>query len=181
MEIDAPVIELQTDVPLTPDMDEVGLTRKAAQSAFIQRTGILRLRPSTVVPQTASEPRAYLQLLRHIDGHRYFMALERDTAISAEEAVVHWYDTVYLPQIEAIRRCGGAEAFRGQTETSLYLRIMDHRHYVTEQTGRDPGPDAAVIDYVLRFGSWGARRKMRNSKRELTTNATGLPSMGQTT
>lgn len=185
MEIDAHVIELLTDIPLTPDLDEAALVGKEAQSAFIQRTGILRLRPGTVVPQIASEPRAYLQLLRHIDGHHYFMGLDQETAISREEAVVHWYDMVYLPQIEAIRRCGGA--YGGQTETTLYLRIMDHRHYVTEQTGRDPGPDAAVIDYVLRFGSWGARRQARNRKRtgvelaarDVPATTTGLPSTGQ--
>jgi hypothetical protein len=160
-EIDARVVEFQTDIPLTPDLDEAALIGKEAQSKFIQRTNILRLRPGIVVPQTASDPEAYQELLRHIDGHRYFMGLDRDKAITLDQAIVHWYDAVYLPQIEAIRNTGIAGAFGGHTESTLYLRIMDHRHYVTEQAGRDLGPDAAAIDYALRFGPWRARRKVR--------------------
>ncbi len=47
--------------------------------------------------------------------------------------------------------------FRGRTESDLYLRIMDHRHYLTEETGRDPVPDAALVTYVTRFGPRCAR------------------------
>lgn len=71
-----------------------------------------------------------------------------------------WYETVYLPLVAAIRRSGIVAAFPDRTEADLYLWIMDHGHYLTEQVGHDPGTDAAVRDYTIHFGPTKARRQL---------------------
>jgi hypothetical protein len=88
------------------------------------------------------------------------MGLARGTEVSHTEAVMHWYDHLYLPQVTAIRQRSLTQAFGQRTETCLYLATMEHRYYVSEQTGEDPGPEQAIKDYVLHFGPWQARRQM---------------------
>ncbi len=159
-EIDAHVVEIETNVPLTADLDEAELEHKAAQSRFVERSGLLRVRPGVLVPLEASDPSTYDELMRHIEGHRYFLDKERGRDMSWDEAVASWYDNVYLPQVEAMRRLHVRAAFPSRTETNLFLSIMNHRHFLTEQHGSDPGPDTPVLDYMERFGPWRPDRQL---------------------
>jgi hypothetical protein len=156
LDIDAHVVELKTDVELSPDMQQQDLLLKEEQSDFYLWTHLKQLRPAATIE--VSEPGGYLDLIRHINGHRYFLGFERDTEVCLEDAVTHWYDVVYLEAIDAIRRSSVLEDFPGRTEADLYLWIMDHRHYLTEQAGQDPGADEALSQYVAQFGPPRARR-----------------------
>ena len=60
--------------------------------------------------------------------------LQRD--ISEEEAVIHWFDTVYMPIIKAIRSSHILDEFPGKTEGDLYLWALDHQHYLAEEEGQ---------------------------------------------
>jgi hypothetical protein len=182
LEIDAHVIEMTTNVPLGVNLDQRDLARKGAQSTFVERSGISRGDLSAYVPDEASAPATYDTLLHHIDTHGYYMGQVQGTSVSREAAGVHWYQTLYRPMIAAIRERNLRRAFRGQTESDLYLRIMDHRHYLTAETGRDPGPDAALLDYVARFSSWCARRAfhLRRTDRSLRSTATVSAAAGRT-
>ncbi|HEY0737474.1 MAG TPA: DUF4032 domain-containing protein [Herpetosiphonaceae bacterium] len=159
-EIEAHVVELTSNVPLTATLDQRDLVRKGAQSAFVEHAGIVRALPEADVPVDASEPATYDALLHHIDTHGYYLGQAQGTPVSRETAGVHWYQTLYQPMITAIRHWNMRSAFRARTESDLYLRLMDHRHYLTEQTGHDPGPDAALLDYIKHLGSRQARRQV---------------------
>lgn len=163
IDIDAHVIELKTDVEFTPEMQEQDLLLKEEQSDFYLWTNLKQLRPDAAIE--VSEPGGYLDLIRHINGHRYFLGFERDAEVGLEDAVTHWYDVVYLEVVDAIRRSNVLSDFPGRTEADLYLWIMDHRHYLTERAGQDPGADEALSQYVAQFGSPRARRKARRHTR----------------
>jgi len=147
-DIDAHVVEILTDVPLTADLDAAGLARKEAQSEFLMWSRLLCLRPEAVVPVEASESETYRELMEHIDGHRYFLELDHGRRVPREEAIVSWYDRLYLPQLEAIDRGGVRQRFPALTRTGLYLRVMEHRYYMSQRLGRDPGPEAALADFA---------------------------------
>jgi hypothetical protein len=72
---------------------------------------------------------------------------------------------VYLPVVETIREQGVVNAFPGRTEADLYRWIMDHRWYLREHGGDDPGPQRATADYAARFGRGGhsPERLIRNA------------------
>ncbi|HSH78366.1 MAG TPA: DUF4032 domain-containing protein, partial [Herpetosiphonaceae bacterium] len=176
-EIEAHVVELTTNVPLTADLDQRDFQRKEAQSAFVERSGISRADPGAEVPAEASEPATYARLSHHIDTHGDYMGREQRTTVSREAAVVHWYQTLYRPLIDAIRHRGLRRASGSRTESDLYLSIMDHRHYMTERTGHDPGPDAALIDYVRGFGSWAQRRQLKRSRAAVAGSPAGEETM----
>jgi hypothetical protein len=148
--IDAHVIELDSDIRLQPDLttDDLGLLEE--RSDFLEWTNLAKLRPDQDI--VISQAGGYLDMIRHINGHRYFKCLEQGEEPTAEEAVISWYDTIYLPLVEAIARTGVLAAFPGRTPADLYLWIMDHRYYLTQNEGFDPGAQEAALDYTRQYG-----------------------------
>ena len=150
IDIDAYVTEYEVDVPLDPSTSMRNLILKEEYSDFLDWTQLARLRPEQRLELSALG--GYLELINHINTHRYYRALERNGPVSAEEAVTSWYDNVYRPVVEAIRNHHILSHFPGRTEADLYLWIMQHRHSLRESTGSDPGAEAATLDYAARFG-----------------------------
>ncbi len=146
--IDAHVIEIRTPVPLTPDIQPDDLIIKAEYAEFLEQTRAAELLPGVDLSLTA--PGQYARLKEHIDVHRYFMGLDLQRDVSADEAVLDWYETVYLPIVEAIRTHGLLRWFPGRTETDLYLWVSEHRHELQQQLGWQISPAAAVADLAVR-------------------------------
>ncbi len=150
-EIEAVVTELVVDVPLAPDLSVRDLLLKEEYSDFLEWTGLADLRPDQRIE--FSEPGGYLDLVAHINAHRYFMGQESGRAIDRGEAVASWYDRVYAPVVQVIRETRTLRSFPGRTEADLYRWIMQHRWYLRERNGgADPGPLVATEDYVRLFG-----------------------------
>jgi len=131
--IQAYVTEVHSHVQLTPDIKPDELILKAEYSQFLNQTRLNLLRPEADL--SVSIPGQYPVLLEHIDVHRYFMGIDLQRPVEYEEAVAHWYDTVYLPVIEIIRSQGILRQFPNRTEADLYLWIAEHRAQVEEEFG----------------------------------------------
>ncbi|MBO9345936.1 MAG: DUF4032 domain-containing protein [Chloroflexi bacterium] len=148
--IDAEVQEATTPVPVTADdIDAESLTLLGEYADFLERTRLHLLRPGQNIRFSIGG--GYARLLEHIAVHRYFMGLERRREVSEDEAVADWYDNLYMPIVEAIRKTGALSDFPGRTEADLYLWIMDHRHFLKEQYGRDVSPEQATADYARQY------------------------------
>jgi hypothetical protein len=148
--IDAEVRECQVKVPVTTDLKPEDLVVLGAQVEFLERTGLDRLRPQAALTITILG--GYDRLLEHIAVHRYFMGLDFKRDITDAEAVEHWYDTVYLPVVEVVRRSGLLRAFPGRTEGDFYLWVMDHRHYLVSQGKADLiEPGRAAEEFVQQY------------------------------
>lgn len=153
-EIEALVTELVVDVPLAPDLSMRDLLLKEEYSDFLEWTGLADRRPDQRIE--FSEPGGYLDLIAHMNAHRYFMGQEAGREIARDEAVVSWYDRVYLPVVQVMRETRALEAFPERTEADLYRWIMHHRWLLRERNGgADPGPLVATEDYVRLFGQRG--------------------------
>jgi hypothetical protein len=147
--IEAEVRECKVKVPVGPDLRPEDLEILGAKLEFLERTGLDRLRPGAQIDLTV--PDGYDRILEHIAVHRYFMGLEQQRDISEEEAVAHWYDTVYLPIVTVIRERGVLEEFPGRTEGDLYLWVLDRQQFLHDH-GRDlVPPEAAAQEYVQRL------------------------------
>jgi len=147
--IQAYVTQVHTKVPLSPDVQPDDLILKAGYVQFLKRTHLDELRPGADLSVTA--PGKDEVLLEHIDVHRYFMGLEQQREIPYEEAVTHFYDTVYLPIAQVIRERGILRDFPGRTETDLYLWISEHRAALADALGWDIKPEAAADDLATQF------------------------------
>jgi hypothetical protein len=147
--IDAEVRECRVKVPLRPDLQAEDLEILGAKVEFLERTGIDRLRPEARIEFTV--PDGYSRMLEHIAVHRYFMGLDQQQDIPEEEAVAHWYDTVYLPIIKVIRDRGVLEEFPGRTEADLYLWVLDHQQFLHDHGKELSPPEEAAEAYLERL------------------------------
>jgi hypothetical protein len=146
--IEAEVRECKVKVPVGPDLRPEDLEILGARVEFLERTGLDRVRPGSVIDVTI--PDAYGRMIEHIAVHRYFMGLDEQREILEEEAVGHWYDSVYLPVVSVIRTRGILREFPGKTEGDLYIWIMDHQHYLHEQGQELSPPEIAAEQYLER-------------------------------
>lgn len=164
--IEARVIEVKTNVPLTPDVSPDDLIIKAEYAAFLEETQLHTLRPEADL--SVSIPGQYDKLREYIQVHRYFMGIDLQRDVSYEEALTHWYDTEYLPLVNIIRERGLLRHFPGRTETDLYLWLSEHRAALQDELGWQLRPDA-VADVILqeqagasldKTGAWRQARLM---------------------
>jgi len=145
--IDAEVRECATRINITADIQPEDLEILGEKVHFLDRTSIDKLRPKARIKLTI--PDGFDRMLEHIAVHRYFMGLDLQHDISEEEAVTHWYDTVYLPIVKIIRNSHILKEFPGKTEGDLYLWVLDHQHYLAEEEGQPlHPPEEAARDYI---------------------------------
>jgi nucleotide-binding universal stress UspA family protein len=141
--IQAHVIEVQTDVPLSADVQPDDLIIKSEYADFLAKTNIAALRPGVDLGVTV--PGQYDRLLEHIEVHRYYMGLDLKHAVTYREAVEDWYDKLYVPIVEPIRERGLLRWFPGRTETDLYLWVCEHRAALEAELGWSITPEAAAM------------------------------------
>jgi hypothetical protein len=96
--IEAHVWEYQARVPLWDDDELKDIRIREEYLEFLDRTGLDKLRPEQQIIFT--EQGRYWLLEEEIVIHRYYMGLETGREPSFQEAMLNWYDTVYLPMIE---------------------------------------------------------------------------------
>ena len=148
--IDAEVIECRAKVALTPDVTADDLETIGEYAAFLKWSELDRLRPDQDIYVTT--PGGYTQLREHISVHRYYLGIERGGPIPRLQAVTSWYDNVYLPVARLIRAERVLNRFPGRTEADLYLWIMDHLHYLREQTTAVVDAEDAVSNFAENYG-----------------------------
>lgn len=144
--IEAEVRECAVKVEVTPDLRPEDLEVLGEQVEFLERTGLDRLRPDAHIQ--VSVPDGFSRMLEHIAVHRYFMGLDLKRDVSEEEAVAHWYDTVYAPIVAVVRASNVLEDFPGKTEGDLYLWVLDHQEYLAEQGRPLQPPDRAAQEFI---------------------------------
>ncbi len=144
--IDAEVRECQTKVNLTPDIEPEDLEILGEKAFFLERTNLDHIHPKANIVLTI--PDGFDRMLEHIAVHRYFMGLDLQRDISEEEAVAHWYDTVYQPIVSTIRRSGVLKEFPGKTEADLYLWVLDRQRFLNQEGRKLSSPQKAAKDFI---------------------------------
>jgi len=151
--IEAYVTEVKTQIPITlDDFERDQWLIKAEYAEFLEETNLNELRPGHELKLT--EPGRYAQVLDHIHVHHYLRNLDlahdgSKKRLSWPEAVTSWYDNVYMPIVEAIRRTNLLEHFPERTEADLYLWVAYHRERLAREYGLAPlDPDTAVATFA---------------------------------
>ncbi|MEZ4770705.1 MAG: universal stress protein [Caldilineales bacterium] len=166
--IQAEVTEIRTRVPLSATDTPDDIIAKAEYAGFLEETSLDDLAPDADLQVTVAG--GYPQLLEHISVHRYYMGIEQGREIPFSEAVVHWYEAVYLPIVDLIRGSGLLRAFPDRTEADLYLWIAANKEALAEELGLEITPENVVIGMATneanatRPGAWiegqaGTRRQ----------------------
>jgi len=155
--INARVINVRTRAPLAPDVDAEALLKAAEYAAFLDITQLHRTRPEARLE--CSRLGRYDEIMQHIIGHRYFLSLEQKRDVPLQEAAASWYDHVYHPIAEAIRKHHVLEQLPGWTEADLYVEIT-RRWLALSEEGEPSGPDPAIAALLAENAkSWWRRRR----------------------
>jgi len=160
--IDAEVLESRTRVPIGEDVNINDLEVIGEQTAFLESTHLDESRPDVRFEPTI--PGGYHLLLEHIEVHRYLQSQEWEREFSFEEAAIQWCDQVYLPIVDVIRRSHVLSEFPDNTETDLYIWIIEHQYFLRQRYGDVSITDAArsftnhfTPNPVKRFWHWLSR------------------------
>ena len=160
--IEARVIEVKTDIPLTPDVQPDDLIIKAEYADFLDATKITDLRPN--VDLSVSIPGQYEKLMSQIYLQKFIMVEDQKLNASLQDAVEAWYDNIYIPLAETIRDRGLLRWFPGRTITDLYVWIAENRSALEKELGWEIQSDIAATDLILErsaqseSGSWRRAR-----------------------
>lgn len=161
--IDAEVIELDTEIKLEPGLTNSELKWMVIdyeKQQVLQDTGL----DSVIDPKEIhfTETGRWVELLRHIQGHKYFLNLDKEEEIPFLEAAESWYKNLYLPIVEIIFRDNILSRFPGRSFGDLYMWIIKHWDGLKHKYGDDFSLNEAANDYAQRFGKgWKERLKDR--------------------
>ena len=164
--IEARVIEVRTDVPLTPEIQPDDLIIKAEYAEFLEATRIMDLRPNVDLGVTI--PGQYEKLMEQMCVQECLLEGEGKSGIAFQNAVEDWYDNVYIPLAETIRDRDLLHWFPDRTITDLYVWISDNRSALENELGWEIQSDIAATDLILERGvqsESGSWRKARTVTR----------------
>ncbi len=156
--IQANVIEVSSEVPLAPDTNPDDLIVKAEYAQFLRETELNHKRPN--VDLSVTIPGQYEKLRQQIHIHQYYACVDRQEDVSFDDALLDWYDTVYIPLAETIRDRGLLRWFPDRTITDFYLWVTEHRDAIQKELGWTL-PTETVADALV-------KKTMRTSKRQET-------------
>ena len=130
--IEAYVVEYKTAVPVNNQDNLDDIILKMERTEFFEKTHLDQIRPEQNLSFT--EPGRYRLVEEHIAVHKYLKEVESNREISYEEAVGSWYDHVYMPLIELIRKREVLKYFPDRTEADLYAWLILHRAALEQET-----------------------------------------------
>lgn len=148
--IQAYVTELHTPIDLEPGMSEKEWLAAEAYADFLGITNLNQTRPNQK-PIVLTEPSRYQELLDHIQLARDVMRYREKREVSVEEAAVYWYDRVYAPAVDLMRKYNVLEVAPSRSEGDLYLWLTNHLRQMHEHYGEDGQPlriSDALVDYL---------------------------------
>ncbi|HEX6035099.1 MAG TPA: universal stress protein [Anaerolineales bacterium] len=140
--IEAHVIEIQTDIPLTPDVQPEELIVKAEYADFLEQTGMNKSQEPIDLKITI--PGGYQKLLDEISARRRQMEEEQHKEHPPRDAAESWYSEIYMPFAEAVRERGMMRWFPDRTITDLYVWMSEHRGELEKELGWTIRPEAAA-------------------------------------
>ncbi len=147
--IDAEVIELKTKIPLKKNMDYNEIILKWEQMKFYEQTKLKEIIHNAEIILT--KPGRYDILLEQIKVHHYLLNILSEKEVKWEEAVKSWYNTVYMPVINTIRKLKIMKHFPNNTETDLYIWLINHWNYLKENYDPNIDTHSAVLDFKKHY------------------------------
>jgi nucleotide-binding universal stress UspA family protein len=160
--IEAHVIEVRTNVPLTSEIRAEDLIIKSEYAEFLDATHIMDLRPN--VDLSVTVPGQYQKLMEQVCSRECILEQSSKNRVPFQAAVEDWYDNIYIPLAEAIRDRGLLHWFPGRTITDLYMWICENRSALEKELGWEIQSDIAATDLILERsvksepGSWRKSR-----------------------
>ena len=155
-DVDAHVIEIDTTIEITPDMDIGEMELKAEYARFMNQTNFSEVCPAVEIELTL--PGEYKRLLEHISVHRWYLGEQRGMDVQFDQAVMSWCENVYKPLVNMIEQHGILKKFPDRTAADLYLWLIEYLWYRRRSLTEDFSLTVTAKQFIKDFKEWPVGR-----------------------
>ncbi len=160
--IDAEVVSLQTEIKLSPARTLNGMMKQIIsyeKRNFYFETNFGDITDYWVLDfSTAGQ---YDVIYNHILTHKYFINQNQTEEIPMEDAILSWFNNVYLPVVTTIQKYKIMKYFRKNTVSDLYVWIITFYDELKKKFG-DGLPLEQIVNDIKREKKFSLLSRVRN-------------------
>ncbi len=160
--IDAEVVSLQTEIKLSPARTLNGMMKQIIsyeKRNFYFETNFGDITDYWVLDfSTAGQ---YDVIYNHILTHKYFINQNQTEEIPMEDAILSWFNNVYLPVVTTIQKYKIMKYFRKNTVSDLYVWIITFYDELKKKFG-DGLPLDQIVNDIKREKKFSLLSRIRN-------------------
>lgn len=160
--IDAEVVSLQTEIKLSPARTLNGMMKQIIsyeKRNFYFETNFGDITDYWVLDfSTAGQ---YDVIYNHILTHKYFINQNQTEEIPMEDAILSWFNNVYLPVVTTIQKYKIMKYFRKNTVSDLYVWIITFYDELKKKFG-DGLPLEQIVNDIKREKKFSMLSRVRN-------------------
>ena len=125
--IEAKVFEYDCDVSLDDKTELEQIAILETYHKFLKQTGLKQARKANLHLTVLG---GYPVLMEHIQRHKFYLEKNQASKISLHKAAVSWYDKIYSPMVDLIRKNRIIPLFPHRTEADFYIWITKYKQLV---------------------------------------------------
>jgi len=90
-------------------------------------------------------------IYNHILTHKYYINLNQVEEISMTDAIMSWFNTVYMPVVNTITQHKIMKKFKRRTVSDLYVWLVKYWDELKKALGEDFSLEKAVEDFAQNY------------------------------
>ncbi len=172
--IDAEVTSLRAEIRLTPGKSMATIIRQIIdweKRNFYAETNYGDITGDWSLDFTTAGQ--YDVIYNHILTHKYYINLKQVEEISMTDAIMSWFNTVYMPVVNTIARHKIMKKFRRRTVSDLYVWIVKYWDELKKAMGEDLPLDDVLEDFERDY-SESLSAKIKNNLKKVWVKRFGL-------
>ena len=150
--IDAEVTSLRTEIRLTPGKSMETIIRQIIayeKRLFYAKTNYGDITGDWSLDFTTAGQ--YDVIYNHILTHKYYINLNQVEEISMTDAIMSWFNTVYMPVVNTITQHKIMKKFKRRTVSDLYVWLVKYWDELKKALGEDFSLEKAVEDFAQNY------------------------------
>ena len=150
--IDAEVVSLQSEIKLNKPKNMPDIIKQIInyeKRVFYSETNFGDITDYWCLDFTRTG--RYDVIYNHILTHKYYLNQGKNEEVSMTDAILSWFNTVYLPLVTSIRKKHILHNFPKRTLADLYVWIVRYWDDLKQKFGDEIPIDEAVVDFDKKY------------------------------